>query len=45
MQWVDHWFLELEKKAEDIILYAKGHLDRRNEEPPSIITGRVCRRE
>ena len=33
-----HWFLEVEKKAEDVILHAKEHLDGRNEEPPSIIT-------
>ena len=36
---VGHWFLEVEKKAEDVILHAKEHLDGRNEELPSIITG------
>ena len=34
-----HWFLEIEKKAEDGILHCKEHLDEHNEEPPSIITG------
>ena len=42
---VGYWFLEVEKKSQNAILHAKEHLDKRNEEPPSIITGRVCRRE